>query len=335
MAKFIKKIKSILLEKKKKRKIRAKYAEIYKDSDVWLYTKSHGVHSVILGEIKDYLPNKKILDVGCGAGRLAIMCAYFAKTVDAFDFSETAISLAQISAKCSQTKNVNFFVSDIKDFSSKNQKRYDLITLVGVLEHVNNPLSTLKKLNSLLKNNGILVVSCPNFINFRGYTYMTLLTLFDLPMSLVDLRQIDYKDIINWSKKTGFKVQRTVGALYEFAWGEKSVEDMIKRVRLALRDKVLPIRVNCRVYNSWLRSRIESNRMYLRYLEKEGILKKIKHSIKIQFNRPEEVEKDLYRKLKEYANENIEKDPYYCEIEPFCYQGGEGIFFLKKVKEIK
>lgn len=331
----MKKIKPISLEQDKKGKMQAKYAEIYRDSDVWLYTKSHGVHSVILEQIKDYLPNKRVLDVGCGAGRLAIMCAHFARSVDAFDFSEMAISLAQKNAKCSGTENVNFFVSDIESFSLRSRERYDLITLVGVLEHVNDPASTIKKLNSLMKNEGILVVSCPNFINFRGYTYMTLLTLFDLPMSLADLRQIDYRDIKKWSREASFELQKIIGAIYRFAWDEKSADDMTKRVRLAIRDKQLPIEINYEAYDSWLRSRIGSNRMYLDYLEREGILKKISCSVKIQFNEVEGIDENLWRKLNEYLHENIESDPYYCDVEPFCYQGGEGIYFLKKVKDIQ
>lgn len=326
----MKKIKPIQLEKDRKVDLHAKYEEIYRDSDVWLYAKSHGVHSVILGQIKDYLPNKKVLDIGCGAGRLAIMCAYFASTVDAFDFSETAIFLARKNAECSGIKNVNFFTSDIDSFKLKDQERYDLITLIGVLEHVKDPLETLKKLNSLLKNDGLLIVSCPNFINFRGYTYMTLLTLFGLPMSLADLRQIDYRDIRKWSEETGFKLQKTIGAIYRFGWDEKSVNDMIKRVPLAIKDKQLPIEVNYEAYNSWLKSRIESNRMYLDYLERAGILKRIDRSVEVRFKRVEGIDENLWKKMNEYIHENIETDPYYCDIEPFCYQGGEAIYLFKK-----
>lgn len=329
----MKKIKPIHLEKETN--LQAKYEEIYRDSDVWLYTKSHGVHSVILGQIKDYLSDKKVLDVGCGAGRLAIMCAHFAKTVDAFDFSENAIFLAKKNAECSGTDNVNFFVSDIDSFNLGTEEAYDIITLVGVLEHVIDPLKTLKKLNSILKNEGLLVVSCPNFINFRGYSYMTLLTLFDLPMSLADLRQIDYRDIKNWSKETGFELIKTIGAIYRFGWDEKSVNDMIKRVPLAIKDKQLSIEVNYEAYNSWLKSRIESNRMYLEYLERTGILKRIERLVEIKFNKIEGIKEELWKKMNEYIYEDIETDPYYCDIEPFCYQGGEGIYILKKIANLE
>lgn len=330
----MKRIKPIQPSNSNERDLRNKYEEIYRDSDVWLYTKSHGVHSVILAQIKDYLVNKKVLDIGCGAGRLAIMCAHFGKNVDAFDFSRTAIFLAQKNAECSGTKNVNFVVSDIDNFSIRSKEKYDLITLVGVLEHVKNPMSTFGKLNSLLKKDGILIVSCPNFINFRGDSYMTLLTLFGLPMSLADLRQIDYRDIKKWSVETGFELQRTIGAIYKFGWDEKSINDMIKRVPLAINDKQLSIEVNYESYNSWLKSRREVNQMYLDYLEKEGILKKINRFAEIPFTKVECIDESLWRKMKKYIQEDIESDPYYCDTEPFCFQGGEGIYFLQKKRDL-
>ena len=58
---------------------------------------------------------------------------------------------------------------------------------------------------------------------------MTLLTLFGLPMSLADHRQVTYVDMQRWCKKTGFQLQKTVGAIYRFAWEEGAVEDMLDK----------------------------------------------------------------------------------------------------------
>lgn len=73
-----------------------------------LCKKFDGVHSIILSQIKKYLKDAQVLDVGCGGGGLGVMCAKFAKDVDAFDFSQKAISIARQIADLIRTENVVF-----------------------------------------------------------------------------------------------------------------------------------------------------------------------------------------------------------------------------------
>lgn len=325
----MKKIKPVQLEKGKKVNLCAKYEEIYRDSDVWLYPKSNGIHSVVLGQIKDYIRYKKVFDIGCGAGRFTIMCAYFAKEATGFDFSEAAIRLAQLCASCTKRNNVEFLVSDINEFCQQNTKKYDLISMIGVLEHVQNPIITLNKVARLLDKNGKLVIATPNFVNFRGFSYMTLLTLFKLPMSLADLRQIDVKDIETWSKKAGLKLEKTFGALYKFGWTEKAFEDMVKRVPLAIKDKNLKIKPNLKAYNVWFDKMVKFNEEYLNWLKQQGILKLIEKPVEIKVEMDKNIDFALWKKIKRYLNEDIKSDPYYSDTIPFCYMGGEGIYLLK------
>jgi len=91
---------------------------------------------------------KKIIDVGCGEGQVA---NYLIKQnpkleIIGVDKSNQAINLAR------ETVKAKFFVADIFDsakvFSKKN---FDLILILEVLEHLENPrlsLKELKKINS-------------------------------------------------------------------------------------------------------------------------------------------------------------------------------------------
>lgn len=326
------KVRSSLVEPEEQRNLRAKYEEIYAQSDVWLYKKSHGVHSVIFSQIGEILTGARILDVGCGAGRLALMCATRARQVDGFDFSEAAIHIGQLNARACRIDNVAFFAADLDVY--RNPDRYELVTLVGVLEHVKDPVVSLARINGFLVEGGTAVVSCPNFFNFRGHIYMTLLTLLKLPMSLADVRQVNYVDMRRWCQETGFELSKSVGAIYRFGWNEKAIEDMIKRVPLAVLDKKLGISIDYDDYNAWLRSQLDINHHYLSYLEAQGVLKRVQRVVELHPKPVEGVDPALWEKMCQYLSEDIESDPFYCEVEPFCYQGGECIYMLRKVRDI-
>ena len=53
---------------------------------------------------------------------------------------------------------------DLKIFDSfsKVKKKYDVVILISVLEHVKNPISFLKKISSFLKKNGKIIIEVPN-----------------------------------------------------------------------------------------------------------------------------------------------------------------------------
>ena len=58
----------------------------------------------------------------------------------------------------------------------------------GVLEHLDKPFKTLRSIIiANLKKNGQFITSSPSFLNPRGYVWMTLQLLFDVPMSLTDI----------------------------------------------------------------------------------------------------------------------------------------------------
>jgi len=324
------KVKSLLVDPDGIKNIKKKYDEIYgPTSDVWLYKKSHGVHTVVMSLIHEELKGKSFLDAGCGAGRLPIMASYFAKESHGFDFSEPAIAIAQATAECAG-KTVNFFVNSIEGFSAASSRTYDVLSLLGTLEHVPDPVTALKELQKLTAPGGTLIVSCPNFINPRGYSYMPLLTLFNLPMSLADVRQVDFRQMRQWAKEAGYELTRSVGAIYRFGWDKKSAEDMIRRIPLAMRDAEMDASISHDAYNRWQQTVVETGHDVLEWLYKQGALKKIVRIADIQPERRAPIDDALWTKIQHYLNEDIESDPYYGDTEPFCYMGGECIYVLKK-----
>jgi 2-polyprenyl-3-methyl-5-hydroxy-6-metoxy-1,4-benzoquinol methylase len=309
--------------------LKSKYEEIYSASDVWLYSKSHGVHSVILSLLEQGLASKRVLDVGCGAGRLPIMCALRGADVIGFDFSEAAIRIAKLNASCADAE-LRLEVADIDGFCAATTEAYDLITMVGVLEHVPDPVDTLRSLNRVVAPGGTLVTSCPNFLNLRGFSYMTLLTLLDLPLSLADVRQVDYLAMQEWAQSTGWSYDRAVGAIYRFGWGEKAATDMCKRLPLAVGDSPLDLEFDYAAYGEWLRRMTVPAGAMLEWLEAANVLKRITPPTPPRLTRRADIADELWNLMEQYMVEDVVSDPYYCEIPPFALMGGECIYVLTK-----
>jgi 2-polyprenyl-3-methyl-5-hydroxy-6-metoxy-1,4-benzoquinol methylase len=101
-------------------------------------------------------PSARILDVGCGDGRLL-------RTMGAIgDFELHGIELpgkaAERAAGCGK---ITLHLGTL-DSCTLPESSFDLITLVHVFEHLPDPASALAKLNRLLRPGGYLFLSFPN-----------------------------------------------------------------------------------------------------------------------------------------------------------------------------
>ena len=173
----------------------------------------------------------EVLDFGCGEGDLSNMISLKkAKMVYALDYSSKAILIAK--KRFGSKKNINFQLAD----ATKIKNKYDVIVMSGVLEHIDKPFILLKKLLKYnLKKNGSIIFLSPSFMNPRGYVWMTLQILLDVPMSLTDLHFFSPSDIKQFSKKNGCKLNFTTIA-HDWGGGKKTITDFKKRLFNALKD---------------------------------------------------------------------------------------------------
>lgn len=318
-----------------KEELRRVYSERYRQT---FFTSFNGIHSTIIHNMKDHLKGKSVLDIGCGAGRLALMCAKFANRVDAFDFEAKAIDIARkiaksVVAEMGNMENVQFYIGDIDEVEPRDQ--YSIITFSEVIEHVQDPISTLKRIHGLLVEEGQLVISCPNFVNFRGDMYMTMLKLFDLPMSLADLRQIAPYQMEQWAESTGYRVSEVIGTLYDLGWLDRARQDVIRRIPLAWRDKGLgDIEVD--KLNEYLRSRVYYNQRLLDWLIEKNCLKRYER-VRIPLERKVEMDDGLWDMIVEYMNDGYgsEENVYYSDTYPFNMMGAGIIYILIKERQRK
>ena len=112
--------------------------------------------------VKDLSPSpnsRRWLDVGCGIGDLL----YIARE-EGFDVCGLELSNASREFALEEF-NLNLLPYEISEYvsSSTSISSFSVISLIGLLEHVPNPVDTLKACVGLLNDDGLLMIQVPNW----------------------------------------------------------------------------------------------------------------------------------------------------------------------------
>ncbi len=155
---------------------------------------------------KGYLENLSILDIGCGGGLVCEPLARLGANVSGVDFVEKNIKVAKDHSKKEFLK-INYFLSDIDKLNIK--KKYDVILLLEVLEHLDNWENIIAKINTYLKPNGILIISTinRNLFSFFGAILIAERFLRWIPKKTHSYEKfIKIKELSNTLEKNSFKI---------------------------------------------------------------------------------------------------------------------------------
>ena len=113
----------------------------------------------ILRELRKISGLKSFIDFGCGAGDLACTISEQGLIGEAYDFSESAINVANsIKQKKGLADEQIIFKQSTKEIKKYN-KKVDLVLCLEVLEHVENDKELYSNLVRLAKKN--IIISVP------------------------------------------------------------------------------------------------------------------------------------------------------------------------------
>lgn len=121
----------------------------------------------ILKKLKS-LQNFTHIDVGCGNGEITKKICHFFKFTIAVDLSKQAITFA----KKNNFKNIKFLHSSMDYFINQN-KKFNFVSVIEVIEHQYDPFIFLKKLHSITSKNGYVLITTP----YHGYLKNILISL--------------------------------------------------------------------------------------------------------------------------------------------------------------
>jgi 2-polyprenyl-3-methyl-5-hydroxy-6-metoxy-1,4-benzoquinol methylase len=101
-------------------------------------------------------PGSTVLDIGCGAG-------FFLKAAESlgWEVSGTEISEAAAGYGRSVTK-VRVYLGNLEAQSLPSESTA-AVTMLDILEHLSDPLRTLREAHRILKEGGMLIISTPDF----------------------------------------------------------------------------------------------------------------------------------------------------------------------------
>ena len=102
-----------------------------------------------------------ILDVGCGPGIVAMRLAKRGYNVTGIDKEPKFIEYAKELCK-KEGVDCEFLVKNIMG-ELKLEKKFNCIVCTEVIEHLKTPEKVIEKMGELLKKNGLLVLSTPNY----------------------------------------------------------------------------------------------------------------------------------------------------------------------------
>jgi SAM-dependent methyltransferase len=143
----------------------------------------------------------RLLDIGCGYGHFVGQMAGLGWSAFGIDPSPSTVDYAR-------GKGLNVSRTTI-DKASFPESSFDAITAFYVLEHLFDPFSALKKIISLLRPGGVVVLRVPHttpLVKLLGF-FSIRNNLYDLPFHLYDFSPDTLRQLL---EKAGFSSIRVV-----------------------------------------------------------------------------------------------------------------------------
>lgn len=109
------------------------------------------------------LPGNQLLDIGAASGIFLNVAQDFGYDVMGIEPSVDFVKEAK------KIYNLDLFLGSIDNF--KSSKRFSVISLIDIIEHLADPLAFFKKISKLLEKEGILVIVTPDINSFAAKVF--------------------------------------------------------------------------------------------------------------------------------------------------------------------
>lgn len=163
------------------------------EKDVFLFLLPNRVK-----KIKRFKTSGRIFDVGCGIG-------VFLSDMRKEGFDVYGCETYPYACDLAKKEGLRNIYND--DILSLNlpENFFDVVTLWHVLEHLEEPRKTLKKIRQILKDDGMLVIECPDFSSLQSRFFKDKWLAVDLPRHLYHFSLNTLRKVL---RSAGFEIYK-------------------------------------------------------------------------------------------------------------------------------
>lgn len=174
-------------------------------------------------EIKD---GDKVLDVGCGNGRLLEILSEKEVKYLGVDSSPELIKIAQ-----ARFPDNTFLIGDILELEKLPEKDFDYVFCVAVLHHLPGEdlkIKALQQIKSKLKNNGRIIITVWNLWSQKKFVKLILKYAW---LKILGRNKFDFGDILfDWKNNRGQRLSRR----YYHAFTKRELKKIAGRAGLKI-----------------------------------------------------------------------------------------------------
>ena len=170
----------------------------------------------LLPELADALkPKNTLIELGCGQGHVL---QYISEThllpqenIHGIDQSQVAVDFVR-----ARIPKANLHAGDLHQLNLPPE-HFDFCLLMETIEHLTEPLPVLDKINSILKPDGVLYLSFPNYLHLPWLVVRILAEKLNKP-NWIQLQPVDkiytVFTIIKFMRNAGFELEKGIGTTY-------------------------------------------------------------------------------------------------------------------------
>lgn len=152
---------------------------------IYQIVKKYSIKNKYRTILKHHKNPKTLLDIGSGTGDFLSASKQYHISSIGTEPNEQARHLSH--------KKGNTVVKDIEDIQNK---KFDVITLWHVLEHVYQPTEYLKQINDRLEDKGLLLIAVPNYKSYDSTYYKNNWAAYDVPRHLWHFSKVGIKTLV-------------------------------------------------------------------------------------------------------------------------------------------